>query len=872
MPLGLLEQAQLTWAHYLLDVWESSEWESQPAEDREYGQRHLVEHLDQAGMPGDVLYDFLSKAWRDAWLVIDSTYTDYLGDIRRIWQRADAEQELAIQVKCALCQASVVAFSTTIPEGLLPWALKAGQLDAQQALNVVQRIPDEDMRAEALMDLIPDLPQNGLPLALETVRSISRSYSPSRAQLLERLIPHLPDALLDEALDVARSTEDHSTRAQAMTALNQRQFDDQRDALVAETLEVVWAIRYQSYQARELVRIAPYTPAGLLSEAVNIARSIRGDESRVRALTGLIPYLAEDIRPAVLEDALNMARVMEPEEFHAVREPVLRARALAQLLPYLDGQAQDNIAQEVLDLFNSITDLDRGADILGTLGPYLSSESLARALEIASAFEEWARPKALEKLAPHLSADQLTVALTSATLINDKDDRQQALQSLVPFLSATQIDTIASDLGSPANHKYDFDQTVSLSSALEEARQIERASSRAKALSKLVPELDEELRSKVIAEALDASRIIEDDYEEEQLVDELSSARPIDEVVADAHAYYGLFINYIDNDNYRLETYKEDETYRSQPTNEGSLTETMSNKRLFERLEAAHATEDEWQKWEILTEIGPYLSEETEFEAMTVIRSIEDEYHRVKALAELAPFLSETRVSQALRQEKLIDNQSGTTHAYRVLLPFLPADIVAETWEDVKSIQREDTLRIVLVDLLPRLPTNKINEALEIGLSISDWDESAEAMIALAPYVPAEKLDTVLSEALDAIELAQNEDDYPEPFLRVLPYLSDHMLDRALEVAGTLFVEDEEWRRAWAFRGFAGHLADWSEQSPEDAYAGWRAALARAAENPRPKLLRDLVGLHYFALALAEDVESTVRNGICQAVEEVCSW
>lgn len=875
MPVGLLQQAQLTWANFLLDVWQSGQWEAQPAEDRLYGQRHLIEHLDLAQMPGDTLYDFLRKEWHNAWLVVDATYTGYLNDIGRIWRRADAEENLAMQVKCALCRSTVVTFSTSIPEGLLSWAVQGGQLTADQALDVVQRIPDESLRANELSYLIPDLPQNGLPLALEVVRSITYSYSISRAELLESLISRLPDALLPEALKVIRETEAPSDRAQAMTAVIPRLPADRALALAAETLEVVREIHFQRGRARELVRLAPHMSPELLVEALEIARALEGDESRVRALTGLIPHLPDDWRPSALRDTLDMARQIEPEEVHAIKPPVLRARALAALVPYLDDQTRAEIGREVLDLFDSITDLIRGADILGALGPYLPEDLLDRAFAIALDFADWARMYSLGQLAPVLSQEQLAVALNSARSIKDRFDRRKAVQALAPYLSERQLDgldpslLVAADLADeePLEAEQSKDRLASL---LDEARQIKRASDRVEALSDLLPELDRSLQTVVVAEALDAARIIEDDQDKQDLVDELDSARPVDEVTADAHAWYGLFIDYLEDGSCRVEVHQDDFfAYHSQVD---LVAEPLGEEALAQLLAEARAAHEEERKWDILTEIAPSLSAATEMEALAILRSIDSDYFRVRALVDLAPFLSEPSLTQALRLETLIDSQRGTTSEFGVLLPVLTDEIVLETWELLKTVGREDSLRIGLDMLLPRLPPDRLDEALELGLSIGDFDERAEAMIALAPYVSDGNLEMVLGEALDALTLAVNEDDYPEPFLRVLAYLPDHMLDRGLEVAGNLFVEDEKWRRTWAFRGFADRLARWSRQDPDAAYAGWRAALARAADNPRPQMLRDLTGLHYFALALAGDADATVRGGIRQAVEEVCSW
>ena len=54
--------------------------------------------------------------------------------------------------------------------------------------------------------------------------------------------------------------------------------------------------------------IAPYLPASLLPDALEIARTIMSECSRAEALTALVPYL-----PEVLPEVLDVARTIMSE-------------------------------------------------------------------------------------------------------------------------------------------------------------------------------------------------------------------------------------------------------------------------------------------------------------------------------------------------------------------------------------------------------------------------------------------------------------------------------------------------------------------------------------------------------------------------------
>ncbi len=85
-----------------------------------------------------------------------------------------------------------------------------------EALEAARNIGDEYLRARALGDLAPQLPEALWSEALEAARNIGDEYS--RARALGNLAPQLPE-VWPEALEAARSIGSESLRAIALGKL-----------------------------------------------------------------------------------------------------------------------------------------------------------------------------------------------------------------------------------------------------------------------------------------------------------------------------------------------------------------------------------------------------------------------------------------------------------------------------------------------------------------------------------------------------------------------------------------------------------------------------------------------------------------------------
>ncbi|MBO9391259.1 MAG: hypothetical protein J7482_21465 [Roseiflexus sp.] len=200
----------------------------------------------------------MEQPWQTVRYAAEGSNSGYLGDLERLWTRAEQQNNLGLALRCALIAASLRSQSRNLsPEllvGLVQVGTPAGKWSAAAALEHIALMPDSWRRRDSLQALLAA----GIALpwarALEVARVIADDAA--RATALAALAPHLPPHLLTDALAVAR------------------------------------AITYEWYRAEALAALAPHLPPHLLAEALAAARAIEDGWQRAKALAALAPHLA----------------------------------------------------------------------------------------------------------------------------------------------------------------------------------------------------------------------------------------------------------------------------------------------------------------------------------------------------------------------------------------------------------------------------------------------------------------------------------------------------------------------------------------------------------------------------------------------------
>ncbi|MFW5766137.1 MAG: NB-ARC domain-containing protein, partial [Coleofasciculus sp.] len=466
-----------------------------------YIHNYLSWHLEKAGQSQELhqLLQASTPQGRNAWYEACDRLGklgNFVTDVARAWRLAEEMYEekpsesIGLQCRYALIVASLNSLAENIPAELMAALVEKQIWTPEQGLAYAQQKQDPNSRSEALSGIVPHLPENLLPKALEAARAIQDERC--RVEALSGIAPHLPDTL-PEALEAAQAIQLESSRAEALSRIAPRL----PGTLLEQALEATRAIQDENDRALALSKIAPHFPE-TLPEALEATLAIQDEHFRALALSEIAFYLSDTL----LEKALEATRAIRDEYFYAdaiskiaphlpdtLREKALEA---ARTIPdqYFRALTLSKIAfhlpetlPEALEAIWVIQDDDDRANVLSEIVSHFP-EILPEALEAAQAIQsEFFRADALSKIAPYLPETLLRKALEAARTIQDEYFRADALCEIAPHLPEI------------------------LPKALEAARTIQDEYFRALTLSKIAPHSPE-----ILPEALEAARTIQDEY------------------------------------------------------------------------------------------------------------------------------------------------------------------------------------------------------------------------------------------------------------------------------------------------------------------------------------------------------------------------
>ncbi|EFO80411.1 hypothetical protein OSCT_1770 [Oscillochloris trichoides DG-6] len=364
---------------------------TQPLPD--YVRQFWIAHLKAAGeweSIRQVLTEMVPRGehtiqpWQTARYAAEGSDSGYLSDLDTLWSHAEATNDLALALRCALIAASLRSRSGNLTPELLVQLVTVGtpegKWSAVAALETIAQMPGVGQQDDCIAALV----EAGidLPWARAMEVACANIYEGRRAHALAALAPHLPPDLLAEALDVAQAITDATARAKVLGAL------------------------------------APHLPSEQQPTAYKQALAITDEYARARALVVLSPHLPH----VLLHQALAAAQ--------AITSALYRAASLKALAPHLPPEQQPAAYQQAFAAAKAITDVRKRADALGALAFHLPPEQQPAAYQQALAAtraiaDGWSRAKALAVLAPHLPPDMLNAALADAQAITDAQDRAQ---------------------------------------------------------------------------------------------------------------------------------------------------------------------------------------------------------------------------------------------------------------------------------------------------------------------------------------------------------------------------------------------------------------------------------------------------------------
>jgi hypothetical protein len=315
-----------------------------------------------------------------------------------------------------------------------------------QAIAAVQGVRDVGIRTAFLVQFLPWLPSNLLPQFVDGLRYLSKRFRFEMsgtyldvdelvARAIVNLIPQLPDNLLHQTLSLALSIGRWEQRSVALAALAPRLPPDSRAKALTQALTDAQNMQHRPTRVLMLTTIAPALPPDqrrqALSQALTLTQTIGDPGGQAQALAALAPHLPDNLHGPALSTALDLARAVEWRD-----DPQETLAAIAPCLP-LDLMADCLAAACAIDR------TDQRGQALASLAHYLPSELLGQAWEAAVAIQVAAdRLQAMVALAPCMPEEPRSDALKEAVRAAGQCDGQQradALVALAPHLPANLL-------------------------------------------------------------------------------------------------------------------------------------------------------------------------------------------------------------------------------------------------------------------------------------------------------------------------------------------------------------------------------------------------------------------------------------------------
>jgi hypothetical protein len=931
MPVGLLDQARLHWANYLWKLWTSGQWQAQSPDERLYGQNNLAQHLEEAGAPGRKMYALLSERWLADWIAVEKAHDGFLRDVERVWRCAEQRNDLVTQIKCALCVSSAASISANVSAKLLGRLLEYGMIEPANALEVIRRSPP-GRRAELLVEAAPFLPPRSFDQALDVAGSIHQAYHEvNRDDVLKALMPGLPASAHEKALELACSIDNLEVRSHAIVDIAPRL----SVGLIETALSAVQAIEIARWRVAGLVGLAqqlePLRRNEVLETALAAVGSIEHDEEKVEALSQIASTADEDLRSRVLKGALAMAREAKHTDVDARSEADVRIGCLISVIAMLPERGRQAVIDETLNLIDvQKTDSNKYSHLRDIL-PVLPDSRIPRALEIACAMDDWALDSAFESIGPRLTEAQLVSALDRAHKVKKPGEKGKALAALLPFIDEAQRDAVARaaipalrSLEQSPRRDVLADMAACASDAtrkmlLREARSLRNPYSRAILIMKLARLSQGAERKRIAREAWEAVKQNRYAGYRLGLYEEILPLAPeslmsrllkrIDKATRDEGKWSTNAdkIRSVSRAMIRCSLVQTDAAlapvralidHRERAEGLRSLLPDVPEERrrpiLEEALQAVRLIEDRQEQQALLAELsGPMDIDDAACNALLAARAgpyaddasdwgddeqddddqDDDESDGSDGDEDAGGNLAPEAADAALQQLLTIADHDKRGEALRRLAPRLPPPSFLTYLDIAASMPADYLLEASLTTAVRRLPEQAWPRAFELARWIDDPDSRGEVWIAFATQGPNGMRRTAQEEGLATLVEAINEDDYPEPFLRLGYDLPTDLIGRSMELAAALEGDETPERRANVYTGLAQNFAILAREDRAAAKATWVRALRRLAERPRSDLLRDLVGFHILGRVLSGPKHVTAFcDALGDVVREVCAW
>jgi hypothetical protein len=419
----------------------------------------------------------------------------------------------ALEVTAQIQYESIYKRKFKTLQELLPRLLERGYY--AEALQAVQTF-DGSEKINLFLNLIPQLPDSLLPKILTIpdtffpkIRYGNKDLVYGRGKLLTALVQRLPEHFWPTVLALAKGIEYDKEFAETIATLMPRVPDRLKDEIkeiLRQALENYQMINDADIRSLTLARIAPILPEPLLQEALQAARNLDNVALRSKALAQLIPLLKEPVRTEVTREALTAIRLIAPYRGARYRDNL---EPLFDLIPYLPSF----LVNEAISIVRMVDGEALQGLFLAKVVSYLQPSKGAEILrEHIKEIRETFRVESVQSL------DILINEMPESLLEEMLPDVHESLQlqtvmtlaaRLPESLKSEIIDRLTKglpDLLLPLDQLPIFEYT-----AYKQQFRVDRVGGNywaVKARLEILPLLTEQLKTRILQEALEGTRLI----------------------------------------------------------------------------------------------------------------------------------------------------------------------------------------------------------------------------------------------------------------------------------------------------------------------------------------------------------------------------
>lgn len=422
----------------LLQAWTTrcgGDWTRLP--DDGYAQRHLVEHLLDAGREPEVqtLLDRSTADGAHAWSAAHAEPGGEAGVLQDLALAAAATADEGVRWRRLLMQCSIQGLLAQIPADLHLATMAEAPESAEAALAGARAEANPERRVRDLLALVPGLPPAARTAVLaECLATVRTRGNQPRARLLPSIAALLPPEdrapVVDEALAAARSIDIAGYRAEGLGAVLPLLDAQQQAAVKAEATSALDAEPDSAGWPDALRAVLPACPEHA-PQALVLAQGLTEPFLAAMAYEAIVPHLPEGARAEAAREGI---RRFESARANGLWIVISLSRHVPEAdVTALIARAAGDDPRQMPALVDKLSELLQGAAL---------QEALATIDVERTGFDEPERSRTRIALLAHRDAatrqQEIEALLGDLPAIDSTRQRAQAWHELLPHLSLPQ--------------------------------------------------------------------------------------------------------------------------------------------------------------------------------------------------------------------------------------------------------------------------------------------------------------------------------------------------------------------------------------------------------------------------------------------------